>query len=341
MGIVSSRNSSEPVSAKSAELDPKILVMNFEFALVSSGPDSLTSMLPQSEFDRPYEQRDRFTIEADPDDSLASLREKAYRHFGFEVPDETHQYGRAAYGPCPFFKEGDQTGFVERAMPRIHWSQLTLIDSEGRALFGVHDFRSVTVADLLRASEAGVVDGDVLRPYLVAEGGWGDQPPPDWPTLIHGFEVAWPYIKGLLEGLGLVVTAKEVWERIAERIRTGSESATKHREWSQRHFSPYQFQALLRTRNWSSEQIATLLDCSLDEVEPIMWCLGFEIDPGTETWSEQADQVSEFVRAIHQEIAIASTSDPRNDLDELLRKRLNTALLDVTHPASLRATAGV
>lgn len=56
-------------------------------------------------------------------------------------------------------------------------------------------------------------------------------------------------------------------------------------------------------------------------------------------WSEQADQVSEFVRAIHQEIAIASTSDPRNDLDELLRKRLKH-LIETGESAPLPGLGG-
>ncbi len=279
-------------------------------------------MLPPEEFARPYDQRERFTIEAELDETFASLRAKAFEHFGFAVGEPTLQYGKPALGPVAFFKDGDEAGISNRAMPRIFWGQLTLVDDEGRAVFGVHDFRSVTLADLVRASERGVIDGDPLRPYLIAEGGWGDHPPPDWPTLIHGFEVAWPYIQTVIEGTGIALTVREVWNRVADRLKRSSETASNHREWAQRKYSPFQFQALLRTRDWTSEQISVLLGCSLEEVEPVMWGLGFTLDPESGTWAENTDEASEFVRKVHLEIEIVSNTDSRQDLDALLRKRV-------------------
>lgn len=203
----------------------------------------MSTMLPQSEFDRPYGERQKVALEAKLDDTLASLREQAFEAFGFKVPDATYSHGQPAFGPSPFFKEGDQDGFVGRAIPRMFWGQLTLVDDQGHALFGVHDHRSVTLGDLFRASEAGVLDGDPSRPYVIAEGGWGDQPPPDWPTIIHGFEIAWPYVQSLVEGAAVAITTKEVWNRLWKRIKDGSEAANNHREWAQRKFGPYQFQA--------------------------------------------------------------------------------------------------
>jgi hypothetical protein len=296
--------------------------MKVVFALISSGPDSQTQMLPAEEFARPYSERDRFTVEADPDETLASLRGKAFRHFGFDVPDSTSKYGKAAMGPVAFFKEGDHERIKDRVMPRMHWGQLILVDDEGHAIFGVYDLRTVTLGDLLRASEAGVLDGDPLRPYLMVEGGWGDHPPPDWPTLVHGFEVAWPYIRSVIETTGIALTLQEVWKRVSDRLRTSAETADEHREWSQKHYSPYQFQALLRTRNWTTEQIAVLLDCPVEDVEPVMWGLGFSLDPETETWKEESDLTSDLVRKVHLEIDIVSNEDPKDDLDALLRDRI-------------------
>lgn len=199
-------------------------------------------------------------------------------------------------------------------------SQVILVDEEGHAVFGVTNTQDIRYADLMRASEAGTIDGDPLRPYLIVERPYGDVPPPDWPTVITGMDVLWRAIEGAAAVGGTWFFGREVLSRVRDRLSRGVKAAEGHTEWAERGIRPYQFIALLMTRNWRSDQVAALLDCPTDEAEGILWILGFSFDSTTGIWEHAGDEAASLLQDVYREIEIASHDG--EGWEERLRMRL-------------------
>lgn len=194
-----------------------------------------------------------------------------------------------------FYKPEDEEGFAIRQTPRVILGELILVDQDGRAIFGVHDHRTVRFADLMRAAEAGTIEGDPLKPYLNLDLGWGDAPPVDWATLYEGLQVAWEVLKavGVLGGAVTTVVAAKRW--LAERIARANEALAAHPEWMQEGYRPDQFARLLANRDWTGDQLAPLLGCSKTEADAVLWGMGFAINEETGRWEKEADEAAEML----------------------------------------------
>jgi hypothetical protein len=275
-------------------------------ALIADAHDPLHQMIPEEEFARPYAERQKICLPVDETETLAAILQRAAIGLGVSRPQELGGPESVAYGRIAFYKPSDEESFAPRAMPRLHWAQLVLVDDRGRAVFGVRDQRAVTCADLLRAAEVGVLDGDPLRPYLFVEPGWGDAPPPDWPTVLTGLEIARQMLEGIATAGGAWAFADAIVRRVRERVGVGKKTAQGHREWAQRGTRPYQFVALILTRDWTSDELGSLLGCTNAEAEAVLWMLGFSFDNKDEIWRFAGDAEAEIIRAIHDQIAIAA-----------------------------------
>ena len=75
-------------------------------------------VLDQPYFDMPYSQRRRVRFEANEDESLASVMERAAQMMGLVPPDWMggQFYGRG--NRIAFYKPEDEDGFAPRAAPR-------------------------------------------------------------------------------------------------------------------------------------------------------------------------------------------------------------------------------
>jgi hypothetical protein len=288
-------------------------------ALIVSPDDPQRQMIPQREWERPYRDRRKVRLTADSSSSLADVMQEAIRRLGV-APEWEQPPSVPAYRRIAFYKPEDEEAFAPRAMPQLHWAQLVLVDDSGQAIFGVSDQRAVTISDLLQAAEAGVVEGDPLRPYLIIEPGWGDMPPPDWPTVLAGLEVVWDVLERVAVVGGVWAFAEQIRQRLRDRIEAGKGAAEKHREWAQRGIRPYQFAALIRTRNWKTEELAKLLGCSDSEAEAVLWILGFSYDEDNNAWISSGDIEASVIQAINDQIAIASHRGGRNWKEDLRQR---------------------
>lgn len=301
-------------------------------ALIADPDDPYRQMASQEEWERPYGDRPKVRLRASSLSSLAEVLHQAAADLGaapppgYEFPTSFPASRRIA-----FYKPEDEEKLAPRSMPRLHWAELVLVDETGRAVFGVHDQRAITIEDLVRAGEAGVVDGDPLRPYLIIEPGWGDAPPPDWPTFITGLEVAWDVLNvGAVVG-GAWAFADQIRRRLQSRVGAGKKAAKDRREWAQRGTRPYQFAALARTRQWKTEELADLLGCSEKEAEAILWILGFSYDEDNRVWSWGEDIESDLLQAINEQIAISAHRGSRG-WEEDLRRRITQLLATGERP---------
>jgi hypothetical protein len=275
-------------------------------ALIANSVDPYRQMLPAEEWERPYRDRHKVRLQMDSSSSLAELMGEAVREFGITPPPGWEQSSVNAYRRIAFYKPEDEEAFAPRAMPRLHWAQMVLVDEDGRAVFGVSDQRTIRIADLLRAAEAGVIDGDPLRPYLIIEPGWGDAPPPDWPTVLIGLQIAWDVLEKIATVGGAWAFAEAIRQRLSDRISAGKKAADHHQEWAQRGTRPFQFLALVLTRDWKTEELAQLLGCSTLEAEAVLWILGFSYDEDRGIWCLGGDVEASLVQAIQEQIAITS-----------------------------------
>jgi hypothetical protein len=280
--------------------------LTVEVALVGDPESHRAGVLADEYFATPYQQRIRIRIDVDESDSLASVMERAAELIGIQGPKWSGGRLDLRNSRIAFYKPEDDQGMAERAMPRLHSSELILVDDRGRAMFGVSDHRAVRIADLTRASEAGTLEGDPLRPYLILDYGWGDVPPPDWATVLDGLKIA----REVLEVVGLAQTVSWVGKWLKRRIGRATEALDANPEWRQRGYRPYQFQALIETREWSLEELARLLGCSQEQAEGVLWALGYKYNDESERWERGGDEAAQMLADIQTAIAWAEKELP-------------------------------
>ena len=272
-------------------------------ALIADPVRPLERTASQEEWSRPYGERRKVQVEGAETDTLATILERAAATLGLTPPS-----GRfSAWGNrIAFYKTEDEKGLAERAQPRLLLTELIVVDRHGRALFGVSDLRTVRYDQLLRSAEAGTIEGDPLRPYLVAEPGWGDMPPVDWPTAYEGLKVVWEAVEIVATVGGAVGFVALVLDRVRKRVNAGREAIDAHyTNWTQRSQRPDQFVSLMTMRPWTPEELARLLDCSSSEAEAVLWCLGFAYDEADGRWRPGGDEAARAIRGALEELDLA------------------------------------
>lgn len=264
--------------------------------------------IDDSFYAQPYAERRKVTISVQEQESLASVLERAAALMGLQPPADSWTGGRfdASHRKIAFYKPEDDEGPVERPQGRLMLGELVLVDRDGRAIFGVHDLRTVGYDDLLGAAEAGAIDGDPLKPYLILDEGWGDVPPVDWATVQEGFDVAWEVIKALAVVTGATTGGVKAKQWLTERLARGRDALAANPEWSQRGYRPDQFVTLLSTRDWNTADLARLLGCSEQEAEAVLWALGYVFSEGKSRWQYRADNAGTMLSTIIQAIGYAA-----------------------------------
>ncbi len=259
------------------------------------------------------------TLEVEESEALATVLERAAEEMRLVPPSDWHvQRFSGAYNSVAFYRPDDEQGFSPRYVPTFLLSQLTLIDQHGQALFGVSDLRAVRYSDLLRASEAGVLAGDPLRPYLIVEAPYGDWIGPDWPTLLDGLKVSWDVLEHVATAGGAAAAINLLKDQIQKRLRRGEDTIEKNPEWAQRRTMPYQFIALLRSRTWRLADLAPILGCTESDAEALLLVLGFA-RKDTGEWAYQADPAAAVMTELFREIMLAAHRHADDDADFVRR----------------------
>jgi hypothetical protein len=281
--------------------------LTVEVALIGNPDEPMApDVLDNRFFDMPYADRRKVRWEVAPDESLAAVLERAAELMGL-VPASFMSRGfDARSNRVAFYKPEDEAGFAPRGVPRLVANELVLVDQDGRAIFGVYEHRAVRMIDLVRAAEAGTLDGDPLRPYLIIDFGWGDPPPADWATVYEALKVAWEVVKAVGAVGGAVATVAGAKRILAERLGQANKELGNHPEWMQKGYRPDQFARLLVTRDRTADQVAPLLGCTEDEAEAVLWAMGFALNPENGRWEVMADEAAEMLANLTTAVTWAS-----------------------------------
>lgn len=111
-------------------------------ALIADRQDPFHRMVPEDEFARPYAERRKIRLAAEETETLATILQRAATGLGLSRPQElAGPLESMAHGRVAFYKPGDEEGFAPRALPRLHWAELVLVDDRGQAVFGIYDQR--------------------------------------------------------------------------------------------------------------------------------------------------------------------------------------------------------
>jgi hypothetical protein len=144
------------------------------------------------DIDTPYDHRPKVEVEASEDESLALVIDRAADALGIHpnpaVLRETAM--SAAIGGIAFFYAPTDEMAYRRNRAPDKWPQALLIPGQtGERI--EKPWQEVTVAELLAASEAGLLYGDPLRPYLYPGFPQGDLLDPHWlPPAIDAAQTA-------------------------------------------------------------------------------------------------------------------------------------------------------
>ena len=238
------------------------------------------------------------TVRAAPRDSLRNVLTRGAEALGVTLTpmaDRAHASNREGDGTlspaetvvemiayAAFYRAdddepGDGTeGVIRRDSRSRKHTVLIVRDPAGHAVWRRPPF-DATMAELIDAHEAGLLEGDPLRPYLVLvipQGVTGL--PGEWPQLQQQLEAAW-HLSGIAAQIAGALSFIEVVRRFIQR-RSGKAAevvAKNSSDWAQRGAAPADLRELLASKPRSSAEIAALLGCSESETEAILWALGF------------------------------------------------------------------
>jgi hypothetical protein len=216
---------------------------------------------PDAVYHEPYELQRKVELDVSDTETLTEVLRRAAERF--RVPYSVTSV--AFYRGDPQETEIRSTWFV------------VVPDSEGRATW--QSFKKVPYGDLMRAAEAGVVDGDPLRPYLVLAPQTGNGVLIDWQTYVERFKV----FREVCEVLGVPGALYATWDvasRLMRRSREAEQALEQHTgRWRSAGADPYTFNEWLNDKTWHSADLGILLGCTQAEAEAVLWSFGFAPAP--------------------------------------------------------------
>jgi hypothetical protein len=172
---------------------------------------------------RPYEDRPKVVVSADPSDSLRAVLAEATALFQRAHPGDYTDAGRSLA-----FYQGDPREPVHLHIPAT--TTLTITSEDGLAVWHVAP-EDASMGDLVLAEQRKVFRGDPLRPYLVVDPKWqmAGATPGGWDTFIQVWDVL-VYIAG---SISVLKTGHKISKRGLELLSRATDAWTRHRKVDQ------------------------------------------------------------------------------------------------------------
>jgi hypothetical protein len=270
-------------------------------------------LMPESARAVPYAKRRKVELDVGPEDFLGDVLRRA-----------AEQFGATYYGAfVAFYRPEDETG-LKHGYSHV----VPLLDDEGRVTWR-HMFPDVPYHRLIRAYEAGALDGDPRRPYLLQQPGIGDGVVADWPTL----KAVWDAAHFVLENLANIggaaavgIAAKRV---VIDRLRNRSKAVTemieqRSGEWAARGGDPADLYEWLDDRPWSSADLADMLGCTEGEAGAILWAFGFTTAQSG-LWRRNQSEEGKFFNETNM-IGMTATGVREDDLRRVMATEIKAFL---------------
>jgi hypothetical protein len=275
--------------------------------------------------DTPFAELPAVTLSADLVETLRALLGRSGELFGVGLLDTEMAYSRHSSGWSPwsrrkmpdrrkitsdprnrdphgrfephlrfaaFVRPGDEKdGPAVLRHKSLHLNRIVTVEASGLARWDVHPL-DARIEDLVRAGDAGLVDGDTRRPYLILAVPGGDLGAfsSTWSALEEALSVVW----AVVSAAGTAYTGAQVIGAIRARLGGARKVIGSHgAEWARRGGRPSDLSAILAARPRSAAEGASLLGCSVAEAEALLWGLGFE--PGKDgRWHPVGDSTEEL-----------------------------------------------
>jgi hypothetical protein len=251
--------------------------------------------ISDEEWSRRWDERPQIEMDVADEESLEQIIARALPEFGVALPEG---WG-TAHGHVDIALYDDANA---RGYSRVH-GELTLVNEDGGAVWGVHDFRLVPYGHLVDAVRAGALAGDKRRIHLILREPIGNGIGLDWPDLLHAWEAASNVIARISDVGGVVAFAVLVIQAVRRRLGRGVAVATRAApRWAQRgaHF-PWSLASFLGQRPWSSDQLAELLRSTPEDAEAVLAIFGFAPkDDGL--WHYEGDEAARVLAIIFEEV---------------------------------------
>jgi hypothetical protein len=274
--------------------------------------------IPEEEWERPWDDRQRRELQVELTENLGSIRERAREQFGVPMPDHAPDgpIGRA----FPFVAFYSESRPGQRSMPSM---SLTIADDRGRAVWNV-DPDLVQFEQLLRSAELGVLDGDPHRIYLILLPPSGNGIFVDWQALLDAWRICWDVLDSIDTLAGAAAAAEYVRRKIRDRLARGRAVLEQQApSWSQRNGSPHDVASLIERRSWTPDEAARLLGINEEDAPAALEIFGFAQDVEDGRWYRSGDQAAALLHDLLQEIWQYPPTENapmfRTRVDELLR----------------------
>jgi hypothetical protein len=223
-----------------------------------------------------------------------------------------------------FVRPGDEeAGPAVLRHKDFHLRRVATVDLRGRARWDVHPLEA-PIGDLLRAGDAGLLDGDPRRPYLILAVPAGDPGAfsATWGALEEAFDVLWTAMS--IAGTGY--SAAQGLQAMRDRFgKAKNVVEARSGDWDRRGARPSDLPTVLVARPRTPAEAAALLGCVEAEAEALMWGLGFEqADDGR--WRPAPDGQEELAvlllaRAILERQTPTTAEELRAEAEAALRRQ--------------------
>jgi hypothetical protein len=256
-------------------------------------PDQAPSV---EEWDRRWAERQKIELDIAREDRVSTILERAAEEFGIPLPDYAGGRFIRAFPFVAFYSDARPNQMTPARMT------LTLVDERGRAVWEVSP-EDAPFEQIVRAAEAGALEGDPSRIYLNLTPPAGDGIFVDWPTLVQAWDVCWEILDRIDTAVGAAAAAEFVRRKLRNRIGRGRPAVDRYApSWAQRNGSPRGLAELLARRSWSSEEVARLLGISGGEADAVLGIFGFAQDGEDGRWYRAGDQAAALLDDALEEI---------------------------------------
>ncbi len=237
-----------------------------------------------------YEDRSKVIVHAESGTSLGAVIDEAAKRFGVASPTESKVSELVHW--VAFFRPGDEHGMPYN-YDRWH-AAIRTVDVAGQPSWAL-SWSAITMGELVAAHDAGLLDGDPLRPYfwpVIPQGELLDVVQALWGLWSQWEDAVVPHIDAAAVTIGPIAVAVE----LMRRIRAATRAATKHHEaLAQALERPQEFLAYLDSAPRTTEEVAART--GLPETAAAQVLAGIGYSPGTDgRWRSRVDAPAALLR---------------------------------------------
>jgi hypothetical protein len=259
-----------------------------------------------------WDELPKVEVEADQDEPIGAVLQRAADGPGLGLA------GRHMFGDTPLVQSLGFAAFYDEGKPLALQDEITTLDEQGRAK-RTRNWKDVTVGEVVRAGDAGALQGDPRRPVIVL------MPPAGNGVLITFVAVLW-LLRELIGFAADAYTAKLAAKELMRRMRRGSDGVEGHYEqWQANGFRPEMLGAMLGQHAWSLEDVARLLGCSEEVAEGVLLGYGHVRSEKDGLWRPKDDEMGKLI-AGNMELIASRAYFPQEFRELICRERMEEYL---------------